>query len=446
MLSQTPRLKVSLALVPILLLASCATQPTQPPAPPPKPAPTAPQVIVNTPPPVVIIKKQPVNVVPRPAPMPIPQPQAHYNSFEDWKADFAMRAIAQGVNAYEVRQLLDKAQLNPQVFSLDGSQPEFAKMPWEYADSAVSSGRVSNGQRNFAEQQYLLNRLQAQYGVNAEIIAAIWGMESSYGAGTGTSYIPSSLGSLAYDGRRRDWAEEQLLALLQLIQRGDVYPSQLDGSWAGGMGQTQFIPKTWLDEGVDGDGDGHRNPWATADALSSTASYLKNAGWIRGLSPFYEVRLPASFNYTYVGNKLSGAQWRSLGVTMLDGGYLDAGTPFELWLPAGKEGPALLLSPNFDAIKVYNNASSYALGVSLLGRALAGQSGLQTAWPRYEQPLSSMQVTNLQQRLTTAGYDTKGVDGVLGTNTRQAFAKWQAANGQTPDGFITQRSAASLIW
>jgi peptidoglycan hydrolase-like protein with peptidoglycan-binding domain len=116
----------------------------------------------------------------------------------------------------------------------------------------------------------------------------------------------------------------------------------------------------------------------------------------------------------------------------------------ELWLPAGKDGPILLLSPNFDVIKVYNNSSNYALGVSLLGKAITGQSGLRTSWPRYERPLSTVQVKNLQRRLTSAGYDTKGADGIIGTNTRKAFQRWQAANGQTPDGFITQRSAISL--
>ena len=133
-----------------------------------------------------------------------------------------------------------------------------------------------------------------------------------------------------------------------------------------------------------------------------------------------------------------------MGVDTIADVYLDANTEMELWLPAGKDGPVLLLSPNFDVIKVYNNSSSYALGVSLLGKALAGQGGLQKSWPRYERPLSTAQVRNLQQRLTNSGYDTKGADGIVGTNTRLAFQRWQADNGQTPDGFITQRSASSL--
>ncbi|WP_264480645.1 lytic murein transglycosylase [Psychrobacter sp. I-STPA6b] len=370
----------------------------------------------------------------------------NYGNFADWKADFSRRAINAGYNRYAVQQLINSAQLNQQVLSLDSGQPEFAKMPWEYVDSAVSGGRVNRGKNKFAEQRSLLSRLETQYGVNADIIAGIWGMESSYGAVTGNSDLPSALSSLAYDGRRRSFAESQLLAMLQLIQRGDISPYDLKGSWAGGMGQTQFIPATWLEQGVDGDGDGHRNPWSTADALSSTANYLRNSGWVRGLEPFYEVQLPSNFDYTLIGTKMPFSQWRNLGVIPLTSTYMDANTPLELWLPAGQDGPALLLSKNFDVIKVYNNSSNYALGVSLLAKAISGQGGLQKAWPRYEQPLSTYQVKTLQQRLTNAGYDTRGVDGIIGTNTRKAFARWQANNGQIPDGFISKRSAGSLIW
>lgn len=429
------------ALIPVLWLAGCASQQSmqQKPVRQSNVKVTQTQTITVKPAPVVVTP----NKVVKPAPAPKPVYKS-YNSFSDWKSDFSMRAMAAGYNAADVQRLLGSAYLNEQVISLDSGQPEFSKMPWDYADSAVSSGRVSTGQRKYNEQRSYLSQLQSQYGVNSEIIAAIWGMESSYGAVTGSSYIPSSLASLAYDGRRQEFAENQLLALMTLLQRGDVSWSQLDGSWAGGMGQTQFIPDTWLKEGVDGDGNGHRNPWSTADALASTASYLSNSGWVRGLEPFYEATVPASFDYRMAGQKLPAAQWASMGIDTIEDVYLDANTVMELWLPAGVEGPALLLSPNFDVIKVYNNSSSYALGVSLLGKAIVGKSGLQRAWPRYERPLSTSQVTRLQQRLTAAGYDTKGADGIIGTNTRKAFARWQADNNQTPDGFITQRSAASL--
>lgn len=397
---------------------------------------------------VQITQTQTIQVTPTPVPTsvtPKVAPQRSYNNFSEWQSDFSMRAMSSGYDASTIQRLIASTYLNQQVISLDSGQPEFSKMPWDYADSAVSDGRVSTGKRKFADQRAFLSQLESQYGVNAETIAAIWGMESSYGAVTGNSYLPSALASLAYDGRRQVFAETQLLSLATLLQRGDVSWSPLEGSWAGGMGETQFIPDTWLKQGVDGDGNGHRNPWSTGDALASTANYLSNSGWVRGLAPFYEVTLPRSFDYSVVGSKQPAARWASSGVDTIADVNLDANTQMELWLPAGKDGPALLLSPNFDVIKVYNNSSSYALGVSLLGKAIAGQSGLQTSWPRYERPLSTSQVTNLQRRLTGSGYDTKGADGIVGTNTRQAFQRWQADNGQTPDGFITQRSAASLV-
>jgi membrane-bound lytic murein transglycosylase B len=428
------------ALLPILLIAGCTSQQAMKQSNTPVRHGNV-QITENQ---TIQVKPAPVIVQPNKVVIAKPKPQQSYSNFNDWKSDFSMRAISMGYNPSDVQRLLASAYLNQQVISLDSGQPEFSKMPWEYVDSAVSDGRVNTGRSKFSEQRSYLSRLESQYGVNAEIIAAIWGMESSYGAVTGSSHLPSALASLAYDGRRQEFAESQLLALITLLQRGDVSWSQLEGSWAGGMGQTQFIPDTWLKEGVDGDGNGHRNPWSTADALASTASYLSNAGWIRGLAPFYEASVPSSFDYSLVGSKQSAARWAALGIDTTADVSLDANTQMELWLPAGKDGPVLLLSPNFDVIKVYNNSSSYALGVSLLGKSIARQGGLQQSWPRYERPLSTTQVTNLQQRLTRAGYDTKGADGIIGTNTRMAFQRWQADNGQTPDGFITQRSAVSL--
>lgn len=365
-------------------------------------------------------------------------------SFAGWKNSFATRANQAGHSPADVQRLLDNAQLNNRIISLDRSQAEFSKMPWQYVDSAVSGSRVGTGRKKYANNQSLFNRIESRYGVDAQYVAAIWGMESSYGAVTGTSNLASSLGTLAFEGRRREFAENELLALLQLLSRGDVRWAHMKGSWAGGMGHTQFIPATWLKQGVDADGDGRHNPWAKADALSSTANYLRNSGWVHGLAPFYEVRLPQRFNYNLVGNKLSVAQWRSQGVSLFRTSGTDASTLLTLWLPAGKHGPALLTSQNFDAIKVYNNSSSYALGVSMLGKAIARQGGLNASWPRHEQPLSRTQVMNLQQFLTDKGYDTKGVDGVAGANTSKAFARWQAANGQDPDGFISQRSAGAI--
>lgn len=413
------------------LMAACSSTPVQ----------TTPQKLPGTLPTSPIVITIPPKVTPVP---PTTVPTNPYTSFNQWKSDFVERAVQKGFPRADVERLMSSASYSDQVVSLDKGQPEFAKMPWEYIDGAVSSGRVSGGQRNFASQSVLLDQIENQYGVPASIVTAIWGMESSYGQGTGNSSLVNSLATLAYDGRRQGFAEEQLLALLSLLERGDIDWSQLRGSWAGGMGHTQFIPKTWLDEAVDGNGDGHRNPWNAADALASTASYLKNAGWQRGMGAFYEVRLPSGFDYRNVSSKKTIADWQNLGVQLVTPNA-PLSAVAELWLPAGKEGPAILLTKNFGAIKVYNNSSNYAMGVSLLAKAIIGQPGLQQSWPRYEQPLATYEVRQLQQRLTAMGYDTKGSDGVVGTNTKLAFQRWQADHNQTPDGFISKRSAGMLI-
>ncbi len=425
----------------IALLASCSSQQpvqrapikvvraTQPPAQPSKPT--------------TIQESRPVVVA-----QPMQQPsRAYYNSFGEWRSDFISRATAKGVNASVLNALMANASLNQRVIDLDRSQAEFTKMPWEYVESAASSTRISQGKSKLSENYSVLAAAENLYGTPKEITTAIWGMESSFGAATGSMDLVDALSSLAYDGRRREFAENQLLAMVGMIERGDVYQSQLIGSWAGGMGHTQFIPTTWFAEGVDGNSDGRKNPWNTADALSSTASYLSNAGWVRGLAPFYEVRLPSGFDYALLNaGKRSLDAWKSAGLSAVGGESFGGAHEAELWLPAGKNGPALLLTKNFDVIKVYNNSSSYALGVSLLAKRMAGGSGIVQSWPRHEQPLSRTQVQTLQRNLTAQGYDTGGVDGVAGANTRKAFARWQAANGQIPDGFISQNTASSLIW
>lgn len=373
------------------------------------------------------------------------QPLAPVQHFEQWKAQFKQRALAAGIDAQLLTRLIDQAQENPRIVAQDRKQPEFVKMPWQYLDSAITTQRIQTGRERYQTNAALLAHFSQQTGVPAEIITAIWGVESGFGANTGNADLVNALSTLAYEGRRREFAEQQLIALLQLLQTGDIETSQLQGSWAGGMGQTQFIPTTWQQFGIDGDSDGKRNPWQTADALASTAHYLGTSGWVKGLPWGYEVSLPASFNYELLGQSLPLSDWAAMGVLSVKGeDFSRHQQAAELWLPAGVQGPALLLTKNFRVIRVYNNSSNYALAVALLGDGIAGREGLQTPWPRHEQALSSQQVKRLQMRLTQLGFDTKGSDGILGNNTRMAFAQWQAANGQIPDGFISQRSIAAL--
>ncbi|OAV00012.1 MULTISPECIES: lytic murein transglycosylase [Moraxella] len=426
-----------------LLLASCASQPA-PDRAPIKVVQATPQP--TTKPPVVVQKAPPVVVQTPTVAKPSTGIEYQYGSFGEWKSDFMHRAVSQGANPNILNSLMAGAMLSQRVIDLDRSQAEFTKMPWEYVESAASSNRISQGKSKLNENLSILTSAESIYGTPKEITTAIWGMESSYGAGMGSMDLVNALSSLAYDGRRREFAESQLISMVRMIERGDVTASQLQGSWAGGMGHTQFIPTTWMQEGVDGNGDGRKDPWSRQDALTSTASYLANAGWVRGLQPFYEVRLPAGFDFSQLNTKRSLDAWKASGLVSTSGEYFGGAHEAELWLPAGQYGPALLLTKNFDVIRVYNNSSSYALGVSLLAKQIAGGSGLIQSWPRHEQPLSRSQILTLQRNLTTQGFDTQGIDGVAGSNTRRAFARWQAANGQVPDGFISQRTAGNLIW
>ncbi|WP_432481792.1 lytic murein transglycosylase [Moraxella sp. ZY200743] len=429
-----------------VLSACTSTTPVKPPiqvvganTPTPKP------MIVQTP----VIQPQikpPVQIQQVKPPVQIQQAQQHYASFDEWKQDFIARTINQGYQADQVYALMNGVSLNQRVIDLDRSQAEFTKMPWEYVNAATSTGRIKQGRAKIAQYPITFNNAESNYGVPKEIVAAIWGMESSFGAGMGNMDLVNALSTLAYDGRRREFAESQLIAMLVMVNRGDANIPQLKGSWAGGMGHTQFIPSTWIKEGVDGNQDGQISPWGIGDSLNSTASYLKNSGWISGLMPYYEVSIPSGFNHQLLDTKQSLDAWRQAGLISMTDEYLGGQAMAELWLPAGIHGPALLLTQNFNVIRIYNNSSSYALAVSLLARRIGGGSGLVASWPTHEEPLSRTQIQALQRTLTAQGFDTGGVDGVAGANTRRAFARWQAANGQIPDGFISQDSAYSLIW
>jgi len=265
-------------------------------------------------------------VEPPPQPQPKPQPEppqpTEPANFADWQQAFAQRAAAAGIRHEDIQQLLARTHYEGKVVSADRKQPEQNKMIWAYLDGAVSADRIQKGRAKLAQYRGLLQQLENQSGVSAPYIVAIWGMESAYGANTGNIDLIQALSTLAYEGRRRDFAEQQLIALLQLIERGDVRWDELRGSWAGGMGHTQFIPTTFLQYGVDGNGDGRRDPWQIEDALASTANYLGKSGWQRGQRWGREVRLTPDFDYRYVENSLAPAQWGQLGARQNSGAAL----------------------------------------------------------------------------------------------------------------------------
>ncbi len=378
----------------------------------------------------------------------IAAPAASYASFADWQGDFRRRALAAGVRAEVFDQALAGASVNPEVVRLDGHQAEFTRPIWEYIDGAASADRVSTGRAQRASRADTLAAIEARFGVDRDVVLAIWGMESNYGRFMGTMSVTRSLATLAYEGRRRDWAEEQLLAALMILQAGDTTPGNLVGSWAGAMGHTQFMPTSFHTYAVDFTGDGRRDIWGSdpTDALASTANYLARNGWQRERPWGLEVRLPAGFDYSaaHQANRRPVADWRARGVTLAGGGAVPDHGSAAIIAPGGANGPAFVIFENFFVIKTYNNATSYAMGVGHLADRIGGGGPFVQSWPRGERELSRSEKIEMQQRLYERGFDPGSTDGVIGPATQGAIRAFQTSQGITPDGFASAGLLARL--
>lgn len=365
--------------------------------------------------------------------------------------DFRAEAIAAGIEPALYDREMATATLRPKVIQRDRNQPEFVRAIWDYLDSAVSDRRIADGRKSYERAGDTLEMISQSYGLDPTIIAAIWGLESNYGTILGDNDIISAVTTLAVDGRRESFAKAQLIAALRIIQDGYATREQLKGSWAGAMGQTQFIPTTYLAYAVDYDGDGKKNIWSDlGDVFATTANHLDSSGWKSGQPAIAEVTLPADFDYSLAdGRRVRVVDWIGLGIkgatkALPDAVNLDAGA--KLILPAGAQGPAFLTFHNFDVIKRYNNATSYALGVAMLSERIGGSDeGLKAEWPRDDRPLTRDEREALQRILVELGYNPGGVDGIIGPNTRRALRNWQKANGLPADGYPSAAMLARLI-
>lgn len=361
--------------------------------------------------------------------------------FEQWKDNFIAQANTAGIPLKLLADFQQTVQFYPQAVNSDKSQSEFKKFLWDYLNSAVSATRVQQGQKKYAENHTLLQQVAQRTGVSAQIIVAIWGMESSYGHFTGNVPVMSSMATLAYEGRRQRFFEKELIAALQLYEQGDIPSLAVKGSWAGGLGMTQFIPTTYQRYAVDFNGDGKRNLWHVADALASTGNYLSYMGWVDGYRWGREVSLSANFDYRLANDKKlwqSLNDWGQLGVKDAYDHPLPAeNIQARLFVPAGQYGPKFLLYKNFDVIKRYNNSDAYALGVSLLSEQIAGRAGLVGKWPNNAKRLRKDDIKAIQWILNQRGFSAGAVDGIFGNTTRRALQRYQAANGQVADGFLS---------
>lgn len=415
----------------VLLLAGCADTSPQGPltavSPPPPPAP----------------RPQPSAPTPGPT-TPVPAGEL---AFDTWLADFRVRALAAGLSPQLLDRELSGVTPDPKVISLDSRQPEFSKPVGAYINGVISDDRVAVGRRKRDELAFLPT-IEARYGVPRDILLAVWAMESAFGQLQGNFDVVRSMVSLAADGRRRAWAEGELIAALKIIDSGEVSRAQLKGSWAGAMGQTQFIPSSYRATAVDFDGDGKRDIWGSdADSLASAANLLARGGWKPGVGWAKEVILPQGFDYSVTEvEKQIPAWWEARGVRRADGlpwTAQDAAQPAMLILPSGAAGPAFLALPNHFAIRTYNNSTSYALGIGLLADRFGGGGPLVTPWP-VETPLALADRMAAQIALARVGFNPGPADGVIGAGTRKALRAWQQSNQLPADGYLSNDMVARL--
>jgi membrane-bound lytic murein transglycosylase B len=369
------------------------------------------------------------------------QAQPEGESFADWLGGFRGRLSASGASASTVASMLDGLQPEMRIIERDRSQPEFVRPVWSYLEIAASDLRIQNGQAAYANHRQTVDAVAERFGVRAEILIAIWGLESSYGAIPGNNDIVQALATLAWEGRRRAWAEGELFAVARMIDNGYATREQLTGSWAGAMGQMQFIPSTYLERAHDWDGDGTRNIWThEGDALASAANLLSQAGWEPGAPTLLEVRLPENFDYMTwePGVPHRVADWAAQGLVPARGEWQadHLMRTAELELPAGASGPGFLTFRNFRVIKRYNNSTAYAMGVAHLADRIAGAQPFVGPWPEGNPPINRTQTREMQAALNALGFDSGTPDGLAGPNTRAALRAFQRSQGLRPDGYV----------
>jgi membrane-bound lytic murein transglycosylase B len=425
-----------LPLILLALVAACASPAVKPPR--PRPAPVAPPAAAPAPAPT-----------PDAAPVsPVTPPVVSGDMvFDAWAAAFYGRAIKAGIAPTLLAREMAGLTPDPRVTSRDSRQPEFSQPISVYIKGAVTEAPIAAGRQKRTAVP-ALDSIEHRFGVPREILIAIWSRESAFGAIQGDFDVIRSMASLAAQGRRRDWAEGELISALRIIGSGEATRRQLKGSWAGAMGQTQFLPSAYLSTAVDGDGDGKRDIWTSpADALASAASLLAKGGWTPGQGWAREVTVPSDFDFSLSeGPKLTPQEWAEKGVTRADGlpwSDADKAAQAQLLAPAGASGPIFLLFPNHFVIRKYNNSVAYALAVGLLADRIAGEGPLVKPWPA-ETPLSLADRMTAQRALLALGFNPGTPDGVVGMGTRTALRAWQKARGLTADGYLSPAMVQQL--
>lgn len=357
-------------------------------------------------------------------------------------------AEARGVSRSAFEAAFAGYSYSPKIMELTGKQPEFSQTVQQYIDRRVTSAQAQKGRAMRSEWNQTLTGAAQRWGVQPEVVLAIWGMETNFGGFMGGENTIHALATLTEGGYRPDFFREELLTALRIVSDGHVSAGNMTGSWAGAMGHTQFMPSSFMRYAVDYNGDGRKDIWnSVQDALGSTANYLHSHSWRPGETWGYEVKLPGGFDFARARQmeKAPLSHWMAMGVQRVSGKpFPRQGDTARLYLPAGANGPVFLLLPNFDVIKRYNNSDSYALAVGHLADRIIGGGSFATPWPTGDYALSKAQRAEVQTLLARSGFDVGSPDGVIGAKTRAAVMAFQASRGLVPDGHVSGRLLDAL--
>ncbi|QFU15410.1 lytic murein transglycosylase [Microvirga thermotolerans] len=365
--------------------------------------------------------------------LPPAQAQAQ-GGFQAFVQSLWPQARARGVSRATFEAAFRGVEPDSKIVALTRKQSEFVRPIWDYIEGSVSAQRLERGRQMAAEWSRTLDMVERTYGVPRSVVLGVWGMETNFGSFTGSIYVIRALATLAYTRYRGDFFKDELLTALQILENDHIDRDKMLGSWAGAMGQTQFMPSSFMKFAVDGNRDGVRDIWTSVpDALASTANYLRQQGWEPGLPWGFEVKLPKGFDYRNL--RLGFSSWAALGVRRMDGQPFPRSGEAALFLPAGADGPSFLVTDNYDVIKSYNSSDAYAMGVVHLGDRIMGAGPIRAAWPKDKPLLDKDQREELQKHLAGLGLYRGDADGKLGSKTREAVRNFQLARGLVPDGY-----------
>lgn len=368
--------------------------------------------------------------------------------FAAWLEGVRQEALARGISPATLDRVLTGLRPIPEVMALDQRQPEFVDTFLDYLDRRVTPNRIEEGRKQLEQHRALLAEIEQRYGVPPHILVALWGLETNYGQHLGDYPVPAALATLAFDHRRSQFFREQLFAALAILEADHITPEAMRGSWAGAMGQLQFMPTTFIGYAVDADGDGRKDLWhSLPDAFASAANYLRRLGWRSGEIWGQEVRLPDDFDWTLARLDLTKPvnAWSAMGVRQADGSPLPhsklAGA---IVLPQGHKGPAFLVYPNFKLIMRWNRSLNYALAVGHLADRLRGLPQLRLGQAARHERLTRQQVVDLQRQLKALGFEPGLADGIIGARTRTAIKAFQRSVGLPQDGYPSPEVVARV--